>query len=54
MGQFIRVRDKDTKHEYDAPVSEVETNPDLYEVLDKEPVDSPRPAVHHVPAKKSK
>lgn len=51
---FIRVLDKDTKHEYDAPVSEVETNPDLYEVVDKEPVDAPREPSFHATAKKAK
>jgi hypothetical protein len=51
---FIRVRDKDTKHEYDAPVSEVEANPGLYEVLGKESVDAPEAPVFHAPAKKAK
>jgi hypothetical protein len=54
VAEFIRVRDLSTKHEYDAPVSEVDTNPGLYEVIDKEPVDAPRPATYHVPAKKDK
>lgn len=50
---FIRVRDKDTLHEYHAPVSEVETNPDLYEVIGDGPVDQPGPPEHHVPAKRA-
>jgi hypothetical protein len=43
MPGFIRVRAASgPKHEYDAPVDEVEANPDLYVVVDKEPVAMPR------------
>lgn len=38
MSGFLRVRAVDgPKHEFDAPVGEVEAHPDLYEVLDLEP-----------------
>lgn len=49
MAEFIRVRDRDTKHEYHAPRTEVETNPDLYTVLDDEPVYAPADPIFHVP-----
>lgn len=49
MPEFIRVRDKATKHEYDAPVAIVELEPDLYQVIDEEPVLTPRPIVYFSP-----
>lgn len=50
---FIRVRDKSTLHEYDAPAREVAEHPEFYVVLDTTPVDQPRPAKHYIkpPAK---
>lgn len=42
MTEFLRVRDKSTGHEYDAPVPWVTAWPDAFEVLDKEPVQTPR------------
>ena len=45
---FLRVRDRLTKHEYDVPVAAVKAWPDQYDVIDKDPVASPRPAKHHV------
>jgi len=42
MPGFLRVRATDgPKHIFYAPVTAVESWPDDYEVLDKEPVDSP-------------
>ena len=49
---FIRVIDKDTKHEYDAPAALVDLNPDLYTVVDDEEVAQPRPAVYYSPKKR--
>lgn len=54
---FIRVRDKSTKHEYDAPASQVRVHPEFYVVLDRKPVPQPRPPKFHVaepPAKPAK
>jgi len=46
MPNFIRVRDiGGPGHQYDAPVGEVELNSHLYEVIDKEPVEYPRPVL---------
>lgn len=51
---FIRVRAVDgPKHEFDAPVGEVDANPGLYEVLDKAVVDSPRDVVYIEPTKRA-
>jgi hypothetical protein len=50
MPGFIRVRAASgPKHEYDAPVDEVEANPDLYVVVDKEPVAMPRAVDYKTP-----
>lgn len=44
---FIRVRSKGGPDaEYDIGVEEATANPDLYEVIDSEPVDSSRPATY--------
>lgn len=43
---FIRVRGAsagDPLHEFDASEAEVAANPELYVVIDPEPVDQPRP-----------
>lgn len=43
---FVRVRgagENDPLHEFDAPTSVVEADPDLYVVIDDEPVAEPRP-----------
>lgn len=43
---FIRVRGAspgDPLHEFDEPIGLVETHPELYVVLDPEPVEVPRP-----------
>lgn len=46
MPNFIRVRDRGGPgHQYDAPADEVELNSHLYEVLDKTPVEFPRPVL---------
>ena len=52
MTQFLRVRDKKSKHEYDAPVREAELHPELYEVVDEVPVDAVRPPKHFVKSAK--
>lgn len=42
---FIRVKSaskSDPQHEFDVSTIELDANPDLYEVVDKEPVDEPR------------
>lgn len=49
---FVRVRGagkNDPPHEFDAAVSVVEANPDLYEVIDPEPVPAPRPVKYITP-----
>lgn len=46
---FIRVRDKRTGHEYDTTRGYVALTPEHFEVIDKEEVSQPRPAVHFVP-----
>lgn len=53
MTEFIRVRAKDgPKHEFDAPLQEVEANPELYLVVDSEPVTQPRDVTYITPEKK--
>lgn len=50
---FVRVRGagpKDPPHEFDAPVGVVEADPELYVVLDPEPVPEPRPPLYGEPA----
>lgn len=49
---FLRVRDKRTRHEFDTPVERANSNKNFV-VIDKEPVDSPRPAKHHEPERRS-
>ncbi|GAA4762628.1 hypothetical protein [Microbacterium gilvum] len=50
---FIRVRSTSgAKHEFDAPQGLVERFPDDYEVVDKKPVDEPRP-IKYVTADKA-
>lgn len=47
---FIRVRSKaGPDAEYDIGVEEATTNPDLYEVIDGEPVEQSRPATYPEP-----
>lgn len=47
MSSFVRVRAVDgPKHEFYAASGEVEANPDLYEVLDPEPVATPGEVVY--------
>lgn len=53
MTEFIRVRDKNTKHELDIDVQRVEAHPERYVVLDKKPVTESRPPVHHIPNSKT-
>lgn len=49
MSSFVRVRAVDgPKHEFYAASGEVEANPDLYEVLDPEPVTVPGEVVYVV------
>lgn len=48
---FIRVRSASgAAHEFDAPATEVEQRPELYVVIDPEPVDIPRPVRYVIPA----
>lgn len=50
MTEFIRVRAVDgPKHEFHAPVQEVETHPDLYEVLDDIRVTTPEEPKYVLP-----
>ena len=50
MPKFLKVRAvSGPLHEFFAAAEEVEVNPDLYEVLDSEPVDYPGPVVYVVP-----
>lgn len=51
---FKRVRDRVTKHEYDAPVGVIDADPDLYDVIDDEPVDWPREATYYSPKRRGK
>lgn len=54
MSSFVRVRAVDgPKHEFYAASGEVEANPDLYEVLDPEPVTVPGEVVYVVEPAKS-
>jgi hypothetical protein len=47
---FIRVRSKGGPDaEYDIGVEEAAANPDLYEVINADPVEFPRPAFHPEP-----
>lgn len=49
---FIRVRSKGGPDaEYDIGVEEATANPDLYDVIDGEPVERPRPATYPASAK---
>lgn len=49
---FIRVRSKSGPNaEYDIGVDEATANPDLYEVIDGEPVEVSRPATYPEPVK---
>ena len=49
MSSFVRVRAVDgPKHEFYAASGEVEANPDLYDVLDPEPVTVPGEVVYVV------
>jgi hypothetical protein len=49
---FIRVRSKGGPDaEYDIGVDEATANPDLYEVIDGEPVEISRPATYPEPVK---
>ncbi|MEO5920611.1 MAG: hypothetical protein ABIQ01_05650, partial [Pseudolysinimonas sp.] len=53
MTEFIRVRAADgPKHEFDAPLAEVDANPDLYVIVDKNPVTTPRDPLYVDPAPK--
>jgi len=49
MSEFVRVRSaspNDPQHEFHAAAAEVEANPDLYEVIDPEPVSAPEPPLY--------
>lgn len=49
MTEFLRVRDKHTGHEYDAPVVTINRWPDDYDVLDEAVVYAQRPPVVNEP-----
>lgn len=52
---FVRVRSAEgPKHEYFASVTEVAAHPNLYTVVDKEPVSVPAPVVYAKPAKQAR
>lgn len=52
MTSFIRVRDKDTRHQFDLPEGHRLITNGTVEVLERfEPARSPRPPKHHVPRK---
>lgn len=52
---FVRVRAADgPAHEFDAPVEAVEAEPDVYVVVDKRVVDSPRPVKYVQPERAPK
>lgn len=40
MPDFVRVRDKSTGHHYSVMASEAESNPDAYQVLKQDAVDT--------------
>jgi len=44
MTQFVRVRDKSTKAEYDVAIERASAFPDDFTVIDPEPVSRPRAA----------
>lgn len=46
MTDFVRVRDENTKAEYDVPTQYHNAFPDGLEVIDPEPVQQPRPVKH--------
>ncbi len=49
MPEYVRVKDKDTGHKLSVPASEVENNPDAYQVLKQDAVDTsglPLPPEH--------
>lgn len=52
MTEYVRVKDKATRHEYSITRDSYEADPDPYELLDKKPATqadgTPLPAKHHI------